>query len=460
MPRLRAALAATLLLLPLTPASAAAPLPEPPGGDISEGITFLANLPELRTAIALNFIGDTMFASTVTGIYSYDVSDPAAPRLLGALPMYIWENEDVDVDPKRELLFLSRDPRGFTSPATSAFPYGAIQVIDVRDPSVMQQMSMITLPGGHTTTCVDACRYTWTGGPSTGFGQPADWKGRPVFGTDMRDPTQPKACPEPIDVGRNDGITDYAHDVQVDSKGVAWVSGRGGVRGYWVTGKHRDPRDGRTKVATGCAPVPYAGGGTELGSTGPLMHNSWHNTRLAVDGRKGDVLMVTEENVVSSCSTSGRFATYDLKGSYRGEGWKPGHRLRELDTWTPEDQAGSTGCASAHYFSDRGDGVVAIAFYAQGTRLLDVRNPRDVKQIGFYRPDDANTWAAYWRPGGHVFVADFDRGVDVLKVGGAPKPVNAPPLPAREAPNLPDEVLGWLCQVPRSLAQAQHHVPA
>jgi hypothetical protein len=180
-----------------------------------------------------------------------------------------------------------------------------------------------------------------------------------------------------------------------------------------------------------------------------------------VDGRKGDVLMVTEENNTTSCPTSGRFATYDLKGSYRGEGFRgtkgTKHRLRELDTWTPEDQDGSTGCDSAHYFTDRGDGVVAIAFYTQGTRLLDVRDPKNIKQIGFYRPDDANTWAAYWRPGGHLFVADFDRGVDVLKVGASAKPVKAPPLPTREAPNLPDEVLGWLCQVPRTVADDLHH---
>jgi len=461
-PRLRSVLAATLLLLPLSTATAAPSLPEPPAGDISPGITFLANIPELKTAISLNFIGDVLFASTVTGIYSYDVKDPAAPKRLGALPQYIWENEDVDVDPVRKLLFLSRDPRGFTTPATSALPYGAIQVIDVSNPALMQQKSYVMLPGGHTTTCVDSCRYTWTGGPGTGVGQPADWKGRPIFGTDMRDPSQPKVCPEPIDVGRNDGVTDYAHDVQVDAAGIAWVSGRGGVRGYWVNGRHKDPRDGKVKTATGCDPVPYAGGGTELGSSGPLMHNSWHNPTMKVEGRKGDVLMATEENLSSSCETSGRFATYDLKGTYRGEGFRgTGHRMRELDTWTPEEQDGATGCASAHYFTDRGDGVVAIAFYRQGTRLLDVRNAKDIKQIGFYRPNDANTWAAYWRPGGHLFVADFDRGVDVLKVGASSKPVKAPPLPAREAPNLPDEVLGWLCQVPRSLesgtAEDQHH---
>src|SRR5690349_5821347 len=212
--RLRTLAVAALLAVPLSaPASHAAP----PAGEISRGVTFLANIPELRTAISLNFIGTTMFASTVTGIYAYDVSNPAAPKLVGALPQYIWENEDVDVDARRHLLFLSRDPRGFTSPATTAFPYGAVQVIDVSNPALMRQLSITLLPSGHTTTCVDGCRYTWTAGPATGQTQPSDWGGRPVFALDMREPASPKPCPHPIDEHRNDGKTDYTHDVQVDS---------------------------------------------------------------------------------------------------------------------------------------------------------------------------------------------------------------------------------------------------
>ena len=454
--RLLTAAAAVVLPLSILPASAEAPapLPPPPAGAISPGITFLANIPELRTAISIDFIGSTMFASTVTGIFAYDVADPAAPRLVGALPQYIWENEDVQVDAKRKLLFLSRDPRGFTSPATSAFPYGAVQVIDVSVPSAMVQLSITPLPSGHTTTCVDSCNYTWTAGPGKGATHPADWNGRPVFALDMRDPLRPVPCPNPIDDKRNDGRTDYTHDVQVDSSGVAWVSGSGGVRGYWVTGTHRNPLTGRMQKATGCEPVPYGGGGTELGhlSKGAVMHNSlrprWNR----------DVLLATEELITSSCATSGRFATYSLKDSYGGAGFrstpaKP-YRMKVLDTWTPEDQPGGKGCDSAHYFSDRGDGITANAFYSQGTRFLDVRNPRDIKQIGYYRPDDANTWAAYWRPGGYVFVADFDRGVDILKVGGLSRRVAAPPL-VRSSTNLPSREWGWLCQVPASVGAAR-----
>jgi hypothetical protein len=197
--------------------------------------------------------------------------------------------------------------------------------------------------------------------------------------------------------------------------------------------------------ATGCDPVPYGGGGTDLGqlkTRGGVMHNSL---------RRGDALVVTEEVTGSDCPGSGKLVTYSLKETYGGAGFRStkAHpfRMRPLDTWTPEKQAGSSGCDSAHYFTDRGDGLLAMAFYAQGTRFLDVRNPRDIKQVGFYRPDDANTWAAYWRPGGYVFVADFTRGVDVLRVGALRNQVAAPAV-ARPAANKPSPVWQWLCQVP------------
>src|SRR4051794_23720845 len=291
--------AATLVAGVVTAATAGTTAPTtPPAGAISKNVEFVANLPEAASAISINFIGDTMFVSTVKGLLSYDVRDPTQPKLLGSLPYYIWENEDVSVDAKRHLLFVSRDPRGFTSPATTDFPYGAVEVYDVSNPSVFVPVSVTTLPVGHTTTCVDGCNYTWTGGPATSPLDAHNWGfGRPIFALDMRDPSHPVECPHPIDTGRSDGQTSYAHDVQVDANGIAWVSGDGGIRGYWVNGRHRDPVDGKVKKATGCDPVPYAGGGTKLGrykSRGGLMHNAWRDLRASVDGKRGDVLYATE----------------------------------------------------------------------------------------------------------------------------------------------------------------------
>src|SRR3954465_6217897 len=122
--------------------------------------------------------------------------------------------------------------------------------------------------------------------------------------------------------------------------------------------------------------------------------------------------------------------------------------MQVLDTWTPEKIAGASGCASAHYFSGRGDGVFANAFYEQGVGVLDVSDPRDIRQIGWWRPSDANTWAAYWHKG-VVFVADFGRGVDVLRFAGAAgraRTVAAPALPSTARQTLRfDPGLGYLC---------------
>jgi hypothetical protein len=389
--------------------------------------------------------------------------------------MYIWENEDMNVDVVRERIFISRDPRGFTTSATpgATFPYGAVHIIDVSDPRVLAQVGFFLVPAGHTSTCVNDCDYLWTGGPYANTQTQPGFTGRPIYATDVRDPANPVACPAPIDIERNDGVTDYAHDVQVDAAGVAWVSGAGGVRGYWTEGQHLNPLTGEIETATGCSPVPY-GGGMAPSETTPsrFMHNAWRNVLATIpdendpatpeDETTGMVLYATEENITSNCGTSGRFATFDLRGTLDGEGWKPGDdgkfaRMRTLDTWTPEGADGATACASAHYLSDRGDGILAYAFYRQGTRFLDVSDPKDIRQIGYFRPDDASTWAPYWHEVDgeqYVFIADNARGVDIVRLIDPStattevETVVAPPLLSAASTLRPSRLYGYLCPRP------------
>jgi hypothetical protein len=438
----------------------------PAQAETSPNVKAVAHLGDLPTAISANFIGDTMFVSTVTGIYSYDVSDPANPKRLGQLLMYIYENEDVDVDPVRKRLFISRDPRGFTSPAVpgNVFPYGQVQIIDVSDPAALKETSSFLVPAGHTTTCVNRCDTIWTSGPYANAQTNPGLVGRPIYATDVRDAANPVPCPEPIDVDHDDGRSGYVHDVQVDAQAVAWVSGQGGLRGYWTSGRHRNPVSGKVEAATGCKPVPYAGAGTpEIATPSRFMHNSWRDyrkisrkraKRLRKKGRvpRNDVLLATEENVVTDCATAGRFATYDLAASRNGAGFKPDSaataRLKPLDTWTPKDEKGSTGCASSHYFASRGDGLTVNAFYTQGVRFLDTSDPRNIRQVGYFVNGDSDTWAAYWH-NGYVFVTDFQRGVDVLRFEGkarAARTVKAPPV-ANHATGLSFDrsVYGGLC---------------
>jgi hypothetical protein len=317
----------------------------------------------------------------------------------------------------------------------------------------MVQIGFFTVPAGHTTTCVNNCDFVWTGGPYANAQTQPGYTGRPIYATDVRDPLNPVPCPNPIDLGRNDGVTDYTHDVQVDAMGIAWVSGAGGVRGYWTSGVHYDRVAKAIKTATPCDPIPYAGGGTPNTATpSRFMHNSWRTLAAQVpndNASAGAILYGTEENITSNCATSGRFTTYDLRGSFDGEGFKDiattKFRMTALDTWTPDKAEGATGCASAHYFSDRGDGLIAAAFYGQGTRFLDASDPRDIRQVGYYRPASANTWAAYWR-NGLVYIADNGRGIDIVSFnGGTGETVAAPPLAAAISTPAMDPQLGYLC---------------
>ena len=527
----------SLLAVLLVPAAASAQ-------DMSSNVKQIASIPEMRTAIAINFIDDTMFVSTTTGLFAYDVSDPESPSLLSSLPMYIWENEDMDVDRARKRVFISRDPRGFTSPATSGatFPFGAVHIIDVSNPHAMVQVGFFTLPAGHTSTCVNACDFLWTGGPYANAQTQGDFVGRPIYATDVTDPANPVPCPDPIDTGRNDGVTDYAHDVQVDSRGIAWVAGAGGIRGYWTNGSHLNPLTGKVEEATGCKPIPYAGSGTpESATPSRFMHNSYREPDGGVAARKLSgaaapavaryaaakkkapkcstkrgskaarkkcalakkcfkaktrkqkakyckkprktappkpapttpvvpvappaatpagltaerVLYGTEEALESACETSGRFVTYDLEGTFNGEGFKDidktKHRMTALDTWTPEGAEGADACDSAHYFASRGDGIFANAFYGQGVRFLDVSDPKDIRQVGFWRPSGANTWAPYWHKG-RVYVADNALGVAILEFTGtaASKTVKAPIRRGSPEAGLKfsREWLGGLCPLP------------
>lgn len=465
---------------PATPATAATP----PAGDLAN-VEYVNNLPEAKEATAINFLRygrrEIMVVTGRFGLQSYDLANPAAPRLLDsvgndvlALPTdppgtTFWQNEDMNVDQRRKLVYLARDPRAYGG--TTATGTSGVYIVDAKDPADLKLITFHELPAGHTSTCINDCRYLWTGGPAKAATQPAEWGGRPIWVTDVRDPANPVTHPEPIDTGRNDGKTDYSHDVQVDDVGVAWVSGRGGVRGYWTSGRRYDPLQGRTRLATATNPVPYAGGGIEESAADSrFMHNTERPTGPTGSGQ---LIYSTEEDFQADCASDGQFVISSLEGSYGGEAWRSTpeqpFRLRTVGTWGVADKEGSdpeeTSC-SAHYFQIK-DGLVAYSWYGQGTRFLDVTDPTNPIQVAYYRPDETASWATYFYKD-YIYVADHVRGVDIIKLtdamddaradrdevlapaesgsggSGAPASGGATAVKGYVA----DEAFGWACRLP------------
>ena len=92
-----------------------------------------------------------------------------------------------------------------------------------------------------------------------------------------------------------------------------------------------------------------------------------------------------------------------------------------------------------------------------------MRNPRNIRQVGYYLPADGATWAAYWVPGSEdlVYTADVTRGIDVLRIDdaddAAAPTVEAPildswfgaPGTASTVPGMqPSTRFNWGCAIP------------
>lgn len=473
----------------------AVPLPE---GEFAN-VDLVGNLPELAQSTAINFLTygrgrnarEVMVVVGRFGVRAYDLADPAEPtflsevtseqlKLAGDVSGTFWQNEDMDVDHRRKLVFLSRDPRAYGGTTSDVDDPAGVYTIDASDPEAMSLRSWVEVGTGHTATCIDDCAYLWVGGPASATAQRAEWpQGRPIKVVDMRNPDAPRVFDEAIDLGRNDGVTAYSHDVQVDAAGIAWVSGLGGVRGYHTDGRHFDPVDRVRRRATPWDPIPFAGGKfSEEAAPTSFMHNSVRTvgpTRR--DGpapqtgyRPDQLVMATEEAFRDpNCDGEGMFSIASLRGSYDGEGWRSTpddpFRLETVGTWTPFEKEAFIGgqpFCSAHYF-EVSERVVAYAWYSQGTRFLDISDPTDPIQIAYYRPDATLAWAPYFH-GDHIYVADHVRGVDILRLeAGARRAqrrhaeVLAPPMSAAARANAraltarlrPDPELGWACLIPQ-----------
>jgi hypothetical protein len=270
---------------------------------------------------------------------------------------------------------------------------------------------------------------------------------------------------KPIDLGRNDGFTDYSHDVDVDARGIAWTSGRGGLRGYATRGRWRDPKTNAMRVAKPWDPVLVAGGGIEGGADGVAQPQTdfIHNAARPLDGTvrasgiaRGNVVLMAEEDFTEPCDQGGRIVAADITDSLGGEPASNStqanpYRMKTLSAFHPIQDAPDTAApivsCSAHYFELSGS-MLATAWYGQGLRLVDASNARNLRQVGYYDvtgTDNANpsslAWDTAWH-GGLVYVFDMARGIEILRVkGGAAAaarlptvqstPVQRDPLAAR-----------------------------
>ena len=408
--RLTALLALVVLAaIPIVlPAAGQAVLPEPPLAN-SSNVRLVAHVP--GSAAGMNFKGNYAYVSGWGGITVLDISQADTPRVVGALPLPHFENEDVDLC--GDMLLVVND--------RAEFDLGSIlYVLSLATPTAPKVAAVLPLGltgsgrgSGHIANFVKTdCSQAWIDG------------GNLVEVVDLSVPAAPRSLGK-FQSEASKSTFDITHDSELDSTGTVWSVGGGGAAGYKVTSDPLAPTLLGTTGAAGANPAPY---------NDFILHNSQ---------RRGKTLLITEEDYIDTdevppggCRGQGKFETWDLSGLSKGS-------ITPLDTWETElngmftdgavdSKAPVTVNCSSHWF-DAKDGIAAVGWYEQGVRFLDYRTPTEITQVGYYIPAAGSTWAAYWSPtdpnGEIVYTADAYRGIDVLRIdagGRTGKKVKAP----------------------------------
>jgi hypothetical protein len=411
--------------------------------------------------------------ASVSGLHVYDVTDGDAPQLATTLPLVHYQNEDVSIGGNR--LLISGDGTAGGSNLTVVDISNPTlpkveQVINMavlgegHTATCIQDCRYVWAAGDANIAVIDLearAQFERDELPSELPDIQVQAASSQMERGDLRDPSN--------------GNRPYhefgwsTHDVQVDQAGIAWVAGGNGTIGFDVRpGSYPDPAkdDPATPIVEAAALLepkvvartgPNATADTDFNTipgsngAGDTVNDFIHHNSLRPDAadfvsradgdtdpevRDGELLLVTEEDIwnrdnfstPAGCESQGSFQTWQVK-RYGATG--PGQgTVENLDTWTTEfnevvsgdenpatgnDIVPTNGMCSAHYFDER-DGMVAIAWYNQGVRFLDVSDPRDIEQVGFYAAPQTASWAAYWSPTARDIVyAVGANGIDVLR---------------------------------------------
>lgn len=363
--------AATLLAMTVVPVAAG-----PTDGFSSDNIEFVKQLPlEIGTAAAARVLDDRLYLTSYKSFSIYDVSEPLDPVQLSSVPLSIQASNE-DVDTNGSILLISEE-----------FPLDRLHVWDVEDPTNPAEIAILDGAGDHTMTCLLDCKIAY---------------GADGTVVDLSDPSAPEIIGNwLVDLPKVRGFG--VHDVTEVRPGIVLTSSDP----MMMLGVRKDPVQPRL-LATGFGSLP-----------GIFHSNLWPR-----GGQDRFALLTTEGGTTAGiCDDSaGMFSVWDMKGHRRT------HTFRLAESFAMANGAHVDGKAapgigcSAHWFDVRPGfstgGMVAMAGYAHGVRVLEVSATGEISEAGHFLGHGAETWVTLWVGPEVIYSIDFRRGLDILRYTG------------------------------------------
>lgn len=384
----------------------------------SDNVDFLGSIPGEAGDLTPGgrLVGHYFYVTGSTHFSIYDVVDPVHPKLMSRVDFPCrFENEDVAV---------SGDYLLYSDFATT----GDLYVYDIRDKRHPKQVADVPGAGTHTMECVDDCRFGFGSYHATSPAGPLK-TGEVV---DLLDPAHPKV------------LGDWTEGDVLPSRSV-----------HDTTGVAPD------RVLAAAAPIELLDTSrsvvhpTVLARSDTAPARRFHTALWPRGGEDRFMLASEETNATPRCGAgSGAFTTFDTSG------WQSTHTLKPVDSYRLTNgafadgnpPANTLGC-SPHWFNERPSfrdgGVVALGAYDNGTKFLRVDAAGKISEIGHFLPPGTQASGAYWVSCDVVYVVDYTRGVDIIRLNdaasacpagagpaapqGAAEPAQAGPAPLQQA---------------------------
>ena len=341
-----------------------------PGGSLmSDNVEFVKNFAESFDSSGARLHEGYFYITTERDLRIYDVKEPENPVEVGSLqfdspgtPTFTEEDPDTNGE-----ILLRWD--------------AGLEVIDVSDKTAPTVIATLGTDDQHTVTCVLDCTWAYGSGGAI---------------VDLRDPKNPKEAGdwiEQLEAGSS-------HDVTEVSPGIILTA--------------TEPMallDARTNPANP----------TVLATT--QVPGFTHATLWPNGGTDPFALAGGEAQATPKCDDdeSATFQTFDTANWQTSKSFKLLSQFK-MATGTFSDGASPYSTWCVHWFDEHetfyGGGLVAIAWYEQGVRFLQVGTDGSIKEIGYYLPLGGQTSGVYWITDRVMYTADYTRGMDVLKFTG------------------------------------------